>query len=141
MRVVAGLLESEFSPKHFLIGKRKSDAYHDHWEFPGGKKEQSEDGRWESDEDALRRELQEELGVHVSVCCEAARWSDPPNYPDFEIILYRVYLKKSSKHPMPQNDHSRLVFTELRSILIGDYSPATPSFLPLAQYVLEHTHD
>lgn len=135
MRVVAGLLESEFSAKHFLIGKRKDSSFDGHWEFPGGKKEPYED-----DEDALVRELKEELGIDVRVCCEAARWSDPPNYPDFEIILYRVFLKKHSNHPVMKDEHSELKFAELRSINENLYLPTVPALRPLTRYILEHTY-
>ena len=59
IKVAAGLI---FNPaKQILIAKRpKGVHFADHWEFPGGKIEQNE-----SVEQALKRELDEELGIII----------------------------------------------------------------------------
>jgi 8-oxo-dGTP diphosphatase len=61
VRVVAGAIERDGC---FLLGKRgsKSSGNAGHWEFPGGKVESRE-----SDEEALARELLEELAIEVRV--------------------------------------------------------------------------
>ena len=64
-----------------LIGQRNSpDAYRGKWEFPGGKIKPQE-----SDEDALNRELWEEIGIRV-------RKSNPfmsfaYDYPEQRVML------------------------------------------------------
>jgi 8-oxo-dGTP diphosphatase len=65
--VVAAIIER--SDRRLLIGqRRKNDSSPLKWEFPGGKLESGE-----SPEDALRRELREELGVTLLNAVEIAR--------------------------------------------------------------------
>lgn len=65
--VVAAIIER--SDRRILIGqRRKSDSSPLKWEFPGGKVEDRE-----SPEDALRRELREELGAELTRCVEITR--------------------------------------------------------------------
>lgn len=63
--VVAGVISVQSRPRHVLLAKRHSphvpDANH-RWECPGGKVEFGE-----TLEQALKRELQEELNIDVSV--------------------------------------------------------------------------
>ena len=64
VRVAVGLLVKEGC---VLMGERRPEKiYPLHWEFPGGKLEPNE-----SAVDAVRRELQEELGVEVE---DAEEW-------------------------------------------------------------------
>ena len=58
INVVAGLLYRE--GKLLVCQRRKDSAHSLKWEFPGGKVEPGE-----SDDDALRRELQEELNIEI----------------------------------------------------------------------------
>ncbi len=61
--VVAGVVRRASEPDAFLIAQRPADAMLGGlWEFPGGKKQEGE-----SLEQALERELREELGVTVEV--------------------------------------------------------------------------
>lgn len=65
--VVVGVIER--TDRRILIGqRRKSDSSPLKWEFPGGKVEEGE-----SPEEALRRELREELGVELVRCAEINR--------------------------------------------------------------------
>lgn len=69
--VVAGLLRRD---GRLLIGQRQEGDRHAlKWEFPGGKVEQGETPR-----EALRREMQEELGIEVVVGGEIARYEHAP---------------------------------------------------------------
>lgn len=81
--VVAGIIPKGDS---ILICQRhRSDAYGLQWEFPGGKVEQGEELRA-----ALRREIQEELGIEADVGAEVFRLRH--HYPDryVEVVFFSL---------------------------------------------------
>jgi 8-oxo-dGTP diphosphatase len=77
-QVVAAILRRE---NRILICQRRADQAHAlKWEFPGGKIEPGE-----SPEDALVRELREELGIEVQAGPELMRYEF--SYPEKKPIL------------------------------------------------------
>ena len=60
IRVVAGILQ-DASDRILIADRTRSRSLKGHWEFPGGKVNAGE-----SSEDALRRELAEELGIEIA---------------------------------------------------------------------------
>jgi 8-oxo-dGTP diphosphatase len=79
MLVVAAVIERD---GRILIGQRRSSDPHPlKWEFPGGKVEPPE-----TLEDALIRELSEELAIEATIGAEIARYDRSP----IELIFYRV---------------------------------------------------
>ena len=66
LTVVAALIESE--GKLLVCQRRRGSRFELQWEFPGGKREEGE-----TLEGALRRELQEELGVTATIGPELHR--------------------------------------------------------------------
>jgi len=82
--VVAGVIERA---GRILIGQRKRIGYHPlKWEFPGGKVEPSE-----TPEEALIRELREELGIEARIDRELLRYEyQYPGRSRILLIFYRV---------------------------------------------------
>ena len=82
-QVVAALIIRE---SKILICQRKEDqAMPLKWEFPGGKIEEGEQPR-----DALRRELEEELGIHAKIGHEIARVQH--TYPNGAAVELRFFI-------------------------------------------------
>lgn len=82
--VVAAVIERE---GRVLIGQRKTGGQHPlKWEFPGGKVEVGE-----TPEDAVVRELSEELGIRAHVDRELGRYEyQYSGRPRILLIFYRV---------------------------------------------------
>ena len=84
VNVVAALI---FCEGKLLVGQRRADAAHPlKWEFPGGKVEARE-----SDENALRRELREELGIDIEQASLVDRHEHQyPGGPAVSLRFYRI---------------------------------------------------
>src|SRR3954447_17419 len=100
LQVVAAIIERE---GRILVGQRTAKQSHPlKWEFPGGKVE-----RGESPEQALARELEEELGIRYAAGEEVARYEY--RYPGKSAIeLIFVGVKSFEGEP------ANLIFQDLR---------------------------
>ncbi len=67
------------------------------WEFPGGKLEEGE-----TPEDALIRELHEELSVRVTKPCLAPLTFSTYDYPEFHILLALFICRRWEGRPVPR---------------------------------------
>lgn len=114
------------------VTRRVSDgAFPDLWEHPGGKVEGGE-----SDKEALKRELREELGIEVDVAFFlTTRIFRPPVAPEpYLIALYRVVIREGEPKP--------LVAAELRWVVPDDLWQlrGTPAFREFNEY-LQHVNE
>lgn len=81
-RVVAALIVKD--GKLLVCQRTRHQTMPLKWEFPGGKIEEGEQPR-----DALRRELEEELGINATIGDEVARIQH--EYPNGGIVEIRFY--------------------------------------------------
>jgi len=107
-RVVAGLIVKE--GKLLVCQRTRHQTMPLKWEFPGGKIEEGEQPR-----DALRRELEEELGILASVGDEVKRIQH--EYPNGGMVELRFYVVR---------DYQR----ELENRIFRDMQWAEPKDLP-----------
>jgi 8-oxo-dGTP diphosphatase len=84
IRVVAGVIVRD--GLILICQRRKGDSHELQWEFPGGKVESGEEP-----EEALVRELREELGIEAAIgpLLEATQVAYPNRSP-IELMFYRV---------------------------------------------------
>jgi 8-oxo-dGTP diphosphatase len=82
-RVVAAVIEQ--NGKLLVCQRTRHQTMPLKWEFPGGKIEEGEQPR-----DALRRELEEELGIHAKVGDEIARVQHV--YPNGVTVELRFFI-------------------------------------------------
>ncbi len=87
-RVVAGLIVQD--GKLLVCQRTRHQTMPLKWEFPGGKIEEGEQPR-----DALRRELDEELGIQATVGEELARIQH--EYPNGGMVELRFYIVREYK--------------------------------------------
>lgn len=100
IQVVAAVIERD---GQILIGQRQPSQSHPlKWEFPGGKVEPGE-----TPEQALARELEEELGIRGAEGAEMARY--PHTYPGKNPIVL-IFFRVTHFHGEPRN----LIFHEMR---------------------------
>ncbi len=106
-QIAVGLIVNK--DNELLISLRKNDAMLGGlWEFPGGKKE---DG--ESLKDAAKRELDEELGVEVSVFDEFMNLKHA--YSHFKITLHAYWCRIDNGKPTPKSSQ-KLKWVSLEAI-------------------------
>ena len=93
VEVVAALVQDE-KGRYLITQRRKGSHLAGLWEFPGGKREADE-----SLDEALRRELSEELSARFAVGerVETVRWE----YPERTIVIhfYRCRLESGTIEP------------------------------------------
>lgn len=82
-RVVAGLIVKD--GKFLVCQRTRHQTMPLKWEFPGGKIEEGEQPR-----DAMRRELEEELGIDAKIGDEVARMRH--EYPNRSVVELRFFV-------------------------------------------------
>jgi 8-oxo-dGTP diphosphatase len=107
-RVVAGLIVKD--GKLLVCQRTRHQTMPLKWEFPGGKIEKREQPR-----DALRRELDEELGIHATIGDEVARIQH--EYPNGGMVELRFFVVREYQR-------------EIENRIFKDIQWAVPQDLP-----------
>ncbi|HJX66180.1 MAG TPA: (deoxy)nucleoside triphosphate pyrophosphohydrolase [Polyangia bacterium] len=123
IRVVAAVIEQQ---GRFLITQRRTTAVlAGLWEFPSGKVETGE-----TDEAALRRELQERVGVDVSVGGSTAHRTHRYDGYVVELVLYRASIAPSQEpRPIRVADVRWVAAQELENYAFPPADQATTDLL------------
>ena len=112
-----------------LIGQRPpGKAMAGLWEFPGGKVEPGE-----TPEDAVIREIAEELGVKVTKPCLAPLTFSSFDYPEFHLLMPLYVCRRWEGMPVAR-EHSALKW--VRANRLRDY-PMPPADEPLISHLAD----
>ncbi len=125
-------MDSLAEPSRLLVARRTAPPqFAGMWEFPGGKIEQGE-----SAEQALHRELDEELGVRVRLGAELAG-ATATGWPLNERAAMRVWFAALvDGEPRPLEDHDELRWVDLRNREEVLDLPWIPADLPIVEALL-----
>jgi 8-oxo-dGTP diphosphatase len=114
-RVVAALiLEGE---KVLVCQRTRHQTMPLKWEFPGGKIEEGEQPR-----DALRRELEEELGIEATIGDEVARIRH--EYPGGGAVELRFYVVRTYRGTLQNKIFKDIQWSTLESLPSYDFLEA-----------------
>ena len=120
LHVVAALIRKG---SRILLDRRHQGQLAGMWEFPGGKREVGE-----SDAQALRREIREELGVDATIGPEIARTEHVYERVAITLVLYEAHL-----HGEPRAvDVDAIDWFDLNAL---DELPMPPADRPLIEAV------
>lgn len=111
-----------------LLAQRKPERMHGlKWEFPGGKLKVKE-----SPENCLAREIEEELGIKISVqqLFSAINYS----YPEENIILL-AYFSELQSGTFRLTDHAEVRWVPINQLMTFDLSPAD---IPIVEKLIEN---
>lgn len=114
-RVVAALIVQD--GKLLVCQRTRHQTMPLKWEFPGGKIEEGEQPR-----DAMRRELDEELGIQATVGDELARIQH--EYPNGGMVELRFFVVREYKGELENRIFKDIQWAEPKDLLKFDFLEA-----------------
>ena len=109
--------------------QRGYGEFKDYWEFPGGKIEPGE-----TPEEALRREIREELDTTVEV--GALLTTVEYDYPQFHLILH-CFRCRVAEGSLTLKEHEAALWIELARLRELDWLPADLQLVPILERLAE----
>ncbi len=125
--VVAAIIEKDNKVLCMQRGQDRHDYTSFKWEFPGGKIELGE-----TNEQALTRELSEEMNLHVEINSFFGVFKH--EYPDFELTLH-VYKCSPIDKDFVLNVHNDFKWLEKGELETLEWAPADQGIV--AKYIAE----
>jgi 8-oxo-dGTP diphosphatase len=119
-RVVAAVIEKD--AKVLVCQRTRHQTMPLKWEFPGGKIEEGEQPR-----DALRRELEEELGIHAKIGDEIARLQH--TYPNGGSVELRFFVVREYEGELENRIFRDLQWSATRDLASFDFLEADASLV------------
>jgi 8-oxo-dGTP diphosphatase len=121
IRVVGAMLEKE-GGRYLITQRPPTSSLPLLWEFPGGRVEPGE-----SDEEALARELREEMGIEVEIAEEAMHTHhEYPAYEiDFRVFRCRLRSLESEIRHLRVHDHRWVTLEEMSRYQFPDADART----------------
>ena len=126
MVVAAALVDAD--GRVLLAQRPKGKQFEGLWEFPGGKIDASE-----RPEDALIRELREELGIAVNAACLAPLTFASHAYDDFHLLMPLYVCRKWEGFVRPLDGQT---LKGVRPKHMRDY-PMPPADAPLIPHLID----
>jgi len=119
-RVVAAVIEK--GAKVLVCQRTRHQTMPLKWEFPGGKIEEGEQPR-----DALRRELEEELGIHARIGDEIARLQHI--YPNGGTVELRFFIVREYEGEMENRIFRDIQWSDPKDLASYDFLEADASLV------------
>jgi 8-oxo-dGTP diphosphatase len=120
INVVAAVI---YSNGNFFVTQRGYGEFQGYWEFPGGKVEKGE-----SKEDALKREIKEELSTKIEIVRHIQ--TIDYDYPTFHITL-NFYLCRVEEGLLTLNEHESAKWLKHFELTDLNWLPADREFVEM----------
>jgi len=125
MRIVTAGIIKNYLDEVLIVRRGHDESLQGYWEFPGGKKEDNE-----NEEECLKRELSEELGIDVEVGKFVSESHYVYDHGEFLLKAYRVNSYKGKITLSVHDDLNWVKVTELK-----DYKLA-PADIPITEKLM-----
>lgn len=122
IHVVAAVIKKE---DKIFVTQRGYGEFKDKWEFPGGKIEKGE-----KKEDALLREIREELDASIAIDCFLSHISY--TYPTFQLEM-DVYLAHLLSPHLELLEHENALWLEAKKLKTLDWLEADKSLIDILE--------